>query len=114
MSEAAILYAEYHCAGLKPDPLLKVSEWSDQHRILPQRASAEPGPWRTTRTPYLKEVMDQLSPRSRAETVVLMKGAQVGGTECGNNWLGYIIHHSPGPALFVPRRPRYILSVACH
>nr|WP_301335664.1 hypothetical protein [Endozoicomonas ascidiicola] len=20
-----------------------------------------------------------------------MKGAQVGGTECGNNWLGYVI-----------------------
>jgi hypothetical protein len=23
-----------------------------------------------------------------------MKGAQIGGTECGNNWMGYIIHHA--------------------
>ncbi len=30
-----------------------------------------------------------------------MKGAQIGGTECGNNWLGYIIHHTPGPTLSV-------------
>lgn len=30
-----------------------------------------------------------------------MKGAQVGGTEAGNNWLGYLIHHAPGPALAV-------------
>jgi phage terminase large subunit GpA-like protein len=30
-----------------------------------------------------------------------MKGAQVGGTECGNNWIGYVIHHVPGPMLAV-------------
>ena len=30
-----------------------------------------------------------------------MKGAQVGGTEAGNNWLGFLIHHAPGPALAV-------------
>ena len=30
-----------------------------------------------------------------------MKGAQVGGTEAGNNWLGFLIHHAPGPVLAV-------------
>jgi phage terminase large subunit GpA-like protein len=30
-----------------------------------------------------------------------MKGSQLGATECGNNWLGYVIHHAPGPMLFV-------------
>ena len=45
--------------------------------------------------------MDCLSPASPAERVVLMKGAQVGGTECGNNWIGYVIHHAPGPLLAV-------------
>ena len=28
-----------------------------------------------------------------------MKGSQLGGTEAGNNWLGYVMHHSPGPTL---------------
>lgn len=30
-----------------------------------------------------------------------MKAAQVGATEVGNNWLGYIIHHVPSPTLAV-------------
>src|SRR6267154_6164776 len=45
--------------------------------------------------------MDCLSPSSPVETVVLMKGAQVGGTECGNNWIGYVVHQAPGPMLSV-------------
>ena len=65
-------------AGLMPEPALTVSEWSDKHRILPQRASAEPGPWRTSRTPYLKAILDALSPSSPYHTVVFAKGAQVG------------------------------------
>lgn len=65
--------------GLKPDPLLTVSEWADRYRVLSQRASSEPGRWRTDRTPYLKEIMDCLSPASRVQRVALMKGAQIGG-----------------------------------
>ena len=30
-----------------------------------------------------------------------MKGAQVGGTEIGNNWIGYIIDYAPGPTLLI-------------
>jgi phage terminase large subunit GpA-like protein len=87
--------------GLTPDPLLSVSEWSDRHRMLSSKASAEPGRWRTRRTPYLKEIMDCLSPTSPVERVVFMAGGQLGKTECGNNWLGYVIHHAPGPMMAV-------------
>ncbi|GHU12170.1 terminase [Alphaproteobacteria bacterium] len=88
-------------AGLRPDSILKVSDWADEHRILSQTASSEPGKFRTDRTPYLKEIMDALSPSSPIEKVVFMKGAQVGGTEAGNNWIGYIIDQAPGPMLVV-------------
>ena len=37
--------------GMRPDPDLTVSEWADQHRKLASRASAEPGQYRTARTP---------------------------------------------------------------
>jgi len=57
--------------------------------LLSQRASSEPGRWHTERTPYLKEIMDCLSPSSPVQRVALMKGAQIGGTECGNCWIGY-------------------------
>jgi len=87
--------------GLTPDPLLSLSEWSDRHRMLSSKASAEPGRWRTSRTPYLKEIMDCLSPTSPAERVVFMKGAQLGATEAGTNWIGYVIHHAPGPMMAV-------------
>ena len=87
--------------GLRPDPALTVSEWADRYRVLSQRASSEPGRWRTRRTPYLKEIMDCLSPASSVRRVVFMKGSQVGGTECGNNWIGYVIHQAPGPMMAV-------------
>lgn len=87
--------------GLIPDPLLSVSEWSDRHRMLSSKASAEPGRWRTARTPYLRAIMDSLSPNSPVERVVFMKGAQLGATEMGNNWIGFIIHHAPGPMMAV-------------
>jgi phage terminase large subunit GpA-like protein len=87
--------------GLTPDPLLTVSEWSDRHRMLSSKASAEPGRWRTSRTPYLKAIMDSLSPTSPVERVVFMKAAQLGATEMGSNWIGYVIHHAPGPMMAV-------------
>ena len=61
--------------GIRPEPPIPVSDWADRHRILPP-TSAEPGRWRTDRTPYLRAVMDALSTSSPYERVVLMKGAQ--------------------------------------
>jgi phage terminase large subunit GpA-like protein len=95
------IYAAAAAAGARPDPLLTISDWADKYRTLSQRASAEPGPWRTERTPYLREIMDCLSPSSPIERVVFMKGAQIGGTEVGNNWIGYVIHQAPGPMMAV-------------
>ena len=45
--------------------------------------------------------MDCLSPSSPVQRVALMKGAQIGGTECGNCWVGYVIHQAPGPMMAV-------------
>jgi phage terminase large subunit GpA-like protein len=87
--------------GLLPDPALTVSEWADQHRVLSPRASAEPGRYRTDRTPYMREIIDALSPTHPVRRIVVMKSAQVGFTEGGNNWIGYVIHHAPGPMLAV-------------
>jgi len=76
--------------GMRPDPDLTVSEWADQHRKLSSRASAEPGQYRTARTPYLREIMDALSPRHPAQRISFMKAAQVGATEAGIDR-----HHNP-------------------
>lgn len=95
------LYHSSFLEGLTPDPLLSVSEWSDRYRYLSQRASAEPGRWRTSRAPYLKEIMDSLSATSPTQVVTFIKGAQIGGSEAGNNWIGYVIDYAPGPIMNV-------------
>lgn len=87
--------------GFKPDPEITVSEWADKNRVLSQKASAEPGPWRTERVPYLREVMDCLSTTSPVKDIVVCKGAQLGFTEVGNNFVGYVIDCAPGPMLMV-------------
>jgi phage terminase large subunit GpA-like protein len=98
---STLVYQSGFSAGLAPDPELTVSEWADRHRKLSSKASAEPGKWRTDRTPYLREIMDSLSIYDPVQRVVFMAGAQVGKTESGNNWLGYVMHHVPGPFLMV-------------
>ena len=45
--------------------------------------------------------MDCLSVDSPVQDICFMKGAQVGGSETGNNWIGYIIDQEPGPAMLV-------------
>ena len=88
-------------SGMRPDPDLTVSQWADRHRMLSGRASAEPGRYRTARTPYMGEIMDRLSPGDATQRIVFMKAAQVGATEAGNNWIGFAIHQAPGPMLAV-------------
>ena len=101
LSEGAQIYWKGFSDGIRPDPVLSCSEWADRHRFLSQRASAEPGRWLTSRTPYLRELMDCMSSADPTERVVFMKGAQVGGTEAINCAIAYWIDASPGPILAV-------------
>lgn len=87
--------------GWTPDPRYKVSTWADKNRKLSTKSSAEPGDWRTDRVPYAREPMDSLSVDDPTEIVVLMWGAQTSKTETGNNFIGYIMHHAPGPTMAV-------------
>jgi len=93
-------YDNAFALGLKPDPILTVSEWADKYRKLSQKASAEAGQWRTSRTPYLREIMDEMSPSSKTEEIVFAKGSQVGGTETLNNLVGFTIM-TGGPIMLV-------------
>ena len=87
-------------AGLEPPIRLTVSEWADAHRILADDAK-EPGRYRTDRVPYLRPIMDSLSSDSPHSVVVFKKATQLGATECGNNWLAYLIEHSPQTVIYI-------------
>lgn len=84
----------------KPPEQLTVSEWADKHRVLDAKTSAEPGQWRTARTPYLQGIMDTFNDPD-IEEIIFVKPTQVGGTESLNNIIGYIICQDPSPALVV-------------
>lgn len=82
-------------AGLEPQPDETIWEWADKHRQLSSKASAETGPWRTDRTPYLREPMTALSPSSPVDTVVVVKAAQMGFTEVLLNAVGFYVDRAP-------------------
>jgi phage terminase large subunit GpA-like protein len=87
--------------ALNPPPRLSVSAWSDQHRILPTAGSSEPGQWRTSRTPYLREIMDCLSSDHPARRIIFMKAAQLGASEALLNATGHFIGNERAPLLIV-------------
>ncbi len=87
-------------ARWQPPPRLTVAEWADQERRLPAESSAEPGTWRTDRTPYLREPMSIIKNRS-IETVVLISSSQIGKTELLLNIIGYHMHLDPAPIMLI-------------
>lgn len=101
MADAALAYRRGFAAGLRPENLGSVSDWAEQFRVLSGVGCPEPGPWRTSRVPYLRGPMDELSASSKTRRVVLVFGSQLGKTETGLNWLGQIIHWRPAPTLLV-------------
>lgn len=85
---------------LKPPEKMTVSQWADKYRIIPAGTSNQPGRWKTSKTPYLKGIMDAFSD-DRIEEIVFIKPTQVGGTESILNILGYIVDQDPSSTLVV-------------
>lgn len=79
---------------------MKVSEWADEYRMVSADDSAEPGSWSTSRAEFQRGIMDAMSDPA-VETVVFMKGSQVGWTAMLGNALGYFAHQDPSPVLMV-------------
>ena len=86
--------------SFKPPENLTVSEWANKKRRLSPESSAEPGPWRTHRTPYLKEPMDAFTD-PKVRNIVMVAASQVGKSELELNCIGYIIDQDPGSILYV-------------
>jgi phage terminase large subunit GpA-like protein len=99
VSSGGFVYRRGFAEGLRPDPRITVTAWADEHRYLSRQASSEPGKYRTSRTPYVREILDALSPSDPCQDITVRKGTQLGLTEVGNTWIGYIIDLCPGPII---------------
>lgn len=87
-------------ANFLPPEQLTVTEWADKYRRLSPENSAEAGQWRTSRTPYLKEIMDAFTD-PHVHRIAVAASSQVGKTEMEMNMIGYMVDIDPGPAMFV-------------
>lgn len=84
---------------LKPQPKLTMSQWADEFAVI-SNLNAEPGRWKTSRVPYMKEIMDSVSdPKTRE--ITLMFSAQTTKTSFLQNLVGYFSHQEPSPILLV-------------
>lgn len=83
-----------------PPDDLTVAEWADKYRRLSPENSAEAGPWRTTRTPYLKEPMEAFND-PKITNIVMVAASQVGKSEFLLNCIGYVIDQDPASTIFV-------------
>lgn len=78
------------------------SEWANERRVLPQGLSPYPGPFNIHVTPYIKEILDNLSESVPVHETAVMKGTQIAYTVgVIENWIGYTIDRAPGPMLYL-------------
>jgi phage terminase large subunit GpA-like protein len=94
---AALLEA---ASAAAPPPDLSITKWAEANRIL-GNSSRLGGPYRVRMTPFWKAAQDCLSPQSPIQRVVIMKAAQMGGTEIALNTIGYYMHAAASPILCV-------------
>ena len=72
---------------------MSVDEWADTYRMLPADA-AEPGKWKTTRVPYMREVMKSFTD-NRIHRIAVKAAAQVAKSEVIQNIVGRYAHLDP-------------------
>lgn len=101
-ADGAATYRAAYMRGLRPDPELWIDEWADEYMRIPRESgAAEPGPYRTDRTPYAREPMRCLSPAHPCRRVVTMVASQLMKTQIALNWIGGVIHMAPSNFLML-------------
>lgn len=86
--------------GIKPDPYVDFVDWGNENFRLTKESSVEPGRYRTSRTPWVEEILRELSPQSPTQEVVAIKPTQMAFTTVANVFLCGVAHRYPGPAMF--------------
>ena len=88
--------------GKKPTmpPCSLISEYIEGKRVLPP-STPFLGFWENRRTPYLVEIMDNMSPFSAVQHQAIMKGAQIGVTAAAENVIAYWMDENPAEIMFI-------------
>ena len=85
-------------------------QWADAERVLP-KGSAEPGAFRSSRTPYMIPIVRACVDHRIREVVVVM-GAQMGKTENMLNVIGHRLDDDPVPTLYIGPTQKLVESIS--
>lgn len=100
--EAETVLLRAIAAACRVPPPRNVAEWADAERVVPpETGSPWPGPWRTERVPYLREIMEVLTLSHPAREITFVKSAQVGGSEAALNLIGQCMAETPTPIMIM-------------
>ncbi len=95
-------YRKEYVGGVLPLDVVGVADWAERYRRLPPDAAESGGQLiDLLRTPYVREIADCLNPDSLIQRVRVMKGAQLGLSTLGENFVGHTIHMNPGKIMYI-------------
>lgn len=88
--------ADHKISNIKP------SDWNESNREMTSDVSPIPGMFSYDNSPYVREIVDCLSPQHPSRQIAVMKGAQIGmSTGLMEGGIGWIIAENPGNILFL-------------
>ncbi len=86
---------------LRPPPQLDPVQWAEIRRTMPGDHSPSPGPYRISKTPYIRDILSALAPQHPAKRVTVVAAAQLGKSTVLENLCGYLIETAPSPIMVV-------------
>lgn len=84
----------------KPRPAETVVEWSERSLVLDTKATAFAGPYSTSMTPYVREILNAFADGNVGK-VVCCFGAQTAKTQTFMAGLSWILANEPSPTMWV-------------
>lgn len=84
---------------LQPPPIMTIAEYADGHIYLPP-PNPFPGYYDISRTPYVRPILEALSPTDPARVVIIVMGTQMGKSTTLQMAFMFYIEHSPAPMIF--------------
>ena len=83
-----------------PKKRKNIEDWLESPGLMLPMNTAEPGRLDTKRTPYMKDILEKMSPNNPTKEVILVFGSQMGKTTIENAIMCYYMEEDPSPIAF--------------
>jgi phage terminase large subunit GpA-like protein len=87
--------------AIRPDREISIVDWIESNVVLEEAETSSPGQYRFRRAPYMREILETLSPDCPCQYVTTMKGSQLGMTIGAGAYICFLIAESPCTIIMV-------------